>query len=158
WWLLSWRIPVRATLTLLSLTSILWPAYWAVLGTLWKDVWMAMVLLGVVASAWVLAPRRPGVALAVVFTGGCNAALVRYNGIVAALTLVVVGTLGWTSRWRWPWSWRWGVAGAVAVAQVATVVTLTRSIAVLLRVEATFPQQQIFLLDLAGVSATIGRN
>lgn len=158
WGFLSWRIPARGTSTVLSVIGLLWPAYWAVLGQLWKDVWMAMGLLGAVASAWVLAPRWQGGALVVVFTGGCGAALLRHNGITATLPLLVVMMVGLTDRQQPRWPWRWGGVVAVALAHVASVSVLSWGVSVALRVEETFPQQQIFLLDLAGISAGVGRN
>ena len=158
WWLLSWRIPTRGMSAVLTVLVVLWPVYWVVLGQLWKDVWLAMVLLGTVASAWLVAPRWPWGALVVVFVGGCGAALLRHNGMSATLPLLSVMTLGVLSRRQWWWLWCCAGTIAVALVHVAAVSLLTVVLSAVLRIKTTYPQQQIFLFDLAGISARVGRN
>ena len=160
WWLVSWKVSAgsrgRGVLLLLG-ALVLWPPYWALLGVLWKDVWMAVVLLVTVALLLVL-ERHPWWGFLTVFAGCLFAAALRYNGIVATLPLLAGLSVALLKSVGWQRAWRWGVVIVILIAHVGSLLVLNRGLQAALQVRKQYPVQAILWHDIVGVSVREEQN
>lgn len=141
-----------------TLATLCVPPIAGILGVVWKDIWTSGLLL--LAGAWLLdfEMRRAPVRAGQWICGGAallGALLFRHNAVFAVLPLVAIAV--WQRRadgrrWRALASAA-GVTAAVVAGLVATAAGINRS----LTDYHQFPQQSLFIFDLAGVAVRNGR-
>ncbi len=160
--LLASRMFAQAALpgsgTWFMLATLCVPPIAGILGVVWKDIWDSSLLL--LAGAWLLdfemrtAPVRVGQLLC----GGLallGALLFRHNAVFAMLPLAAVAAWQWRAadrRWR-----RLATSAGVTAAVVAGLVVAASGINRSLIDYHQFPQQSLFIFDLAGVAVHSGR-
>lgn len=141
-----------------TLATLCLPPITGILGVVWKDIWASSLLL--LAGAWLLdfEARRAPVRVGQLVCGGVallGALLFRHNAVFAVLPLVAIAA--WQQRradgrgWRAP-----ATAAGVAVAVVAGLVAVAGGINRSLIDYHQFPQQSLFIFDLAGVAVRSG--
>jgi hypothetical protein len=160
WWFISWRVspgPRWCWGAVVLGTLVLWPPYWALIGVLWKDVWMALALLATVAVVLVIEHYRWW-ALAVLFIGCLLAAALRHNGVAATLPLLLILSARIVKPLGWQRAWLWGLVVAAVVAHCVSLWALNRVLYAALGVRERYPAQQILWHDIASVSIETGHN
>lgn len=141
-----------------TLATLCVPPITGILGVVWKDIWTSSLLL--LAGAWLLDFEVRGAPVRVrqLICGGVallGALLFRHNAVFAVLPLVAI--VAWQRRadgrgWR-ALATAAGVTAAVVAGLAAAAAGINRS----LTDYHQFPQQSLFIFDLAGVAVRSGR-